>query len=144
LRVFYDYWRAIHPATGLPRRQDFDPTRVPDLLPGIWLLDVQHVPFRLRYRLVGTRIVTAIGREVTGLWLDEAHRHIAGEAWYLERYRRVVTSAVPSRRRGRVLLWRHDDYRAMENLVVPFADDGSTPNILAVLTVLYRFDGTAW
>ena len=144
LRTFYDYWRSIHPRTGLPRRQDFDPTCVPALLPGMWLLDVQHVPFRLRYRLVGTRIVTAIGREVTGLWLDEAHPHIAGDAWYLDRYRRVVASAVPSRRRGRVMLWQHDDYRDMENLAVPFADDGRTPNILAILTVLYRIDGTAW
>lgn len=72
-RDLFCYWTSVHPAKGLPGRQHIDPLDIPDLLPGLWLLDVQHDPFRLRYRLVGTAIVQAYGRETTGQWLDESH-----------------------------------------------------------------------
>ncbi len=138
---FHAYWQEIRPAAGLPGRARFDPAAIPDLLPGIWLLDVHRGPLRLRYRLVGTRIVEAIGREVTGQWLDEAHPHIARDPSVLARYRAVVETGVPSHRRGRIRFWRHHDYREIENLVVPFAADGRSVDILAVLTVLHGTDG---
>lgn len=140
---FYEYWRAICPAGGLPSRACFDPTAIPDLLPGIWLLDVHRAPLRFRYRLVGTRIVQAIGREVTGQWLDEAHPRVVRDPAYLGRYRAVVETGVPSHRRGQIRLWQHDDYREIENVVVPLAADGQAVDILAVLTVLHALDGTA-
>src|SRR5215813_216703 len=91
------YWRAIHPAAGvLPGRQHFDPMAIPDVLPGIWLLDVEREPLRLRYRLAGTRIVESIGREVTGLWFDEVHPELARQAGYLDRYRTVIEMREPS------------------------------------------------
>src|SRR5271165_4367368 len=77
VQLAYEHWRSLHPATGLPGRQHLDPFEIPRrLLSGIWLLDVQREPFRLRYRLAGTAIVRAIGREVTGQWLDDAHPHL--------------------------------------------------------------------
>lgn len=139
----YHYWLSIHPAGGgLPGRQHFDPVAVPDLLPGLWLLDVQHQPFRLRYRLVGTGIVEAIGREVTGQWLDEAHPHIDGNREFIERYEQAVTTRTPSWRKGKPRLWAHKDYRTIENLLLPFARDGSVVDMLAAFTVLYRPDGS--
>jgi hypothetical protein len=140
----YHYWLSICPPDGgLPRRRAFDPVAVPDLLPGIWLLDVQHDPFRLRYRLAGTVIVEAIGHEVTGQWLDEAHPHVRGDAQFFDRYRGVVETGVPSWRRGKPQLWTNRDFGIVENLVVPLAMDGHTVDILCIYTVLYRPDGTA-
>jgi hypothetical protein len=124
LQRLLQYWKSIHPPQGLPGRQHLDPLAIADLLAGIWLLDVQREPFRLRYRLAGTRIVEAIGREVTGQWLDEAHPHLAGKPEYLERFREVAETGVPSRRRGPARLWRHEDYREIENTVFPLATDG--------------------
>lgn len=137
------YWESIHPPGRLPGRQHLDPIAIRDLVPGLWLVDVQRAPFRLRYRLVGTQIVDAIGREVTGQWLDEAHPHIRAHPHFLERYARVAATGIPSRRRGAARLWRHEDYREVENLILPLASDGTTIDILMVLTVLYRRDGTA-
>jgi len=136
-----DYWRSIHPPTGLPGRQHVDVLDIPKaLLPRIWLLDVQAAPFRLRYRLAGTEIVRAIGREVTGQWLDDAHPHLKGDPQYLARYRGVVTTRAPSRRRGRATLWTHQDYREIENILLPLARDSATVDMIMVLTVLYRWD----
>jgi len=139
----YRYWLSIHPpAGGLPGRQHFDPVDVPELLPGIWLLDVQHRPFRLRYRLVGTGIVEAVGREVTGQWLDQAHPHLRNDATFFERYRRAAEQKRPEWRKGKPRIWAHRDFGEIENLLLPLARDGATVDILLAFTVLYRPDGS--
>lgn len=139
----YRYWRSISPSGALPGRQHFDPVDIPDLLSCLWLLDVQRAPFRLRYRLAGTTIVEAIGREVTGQWLDEAHPDIEDRAGFLARYSGVVERGQPSWRKGYPRLWAHRDFDLVENLLLPFARDGQTVDMLCALTVLYRRDGTA-
>lgn len=136
-----EYWHACAPPGRLPGRQHINPSDIPKLLPGIWLLDVQRDPFRLRYRLVGTRIVEAIGREVTGQWLDQAHPHVGDTSAFYRRYRAAVEQRLPSRRKGPATLWSHEDYRTIENIILPLAADGETVDMLLVLTVLLRADG---
>jgi hypothetical protein len=143
LQRMYRYWQQARPASDLlPGRQHIDPLDIPDLLPGVWLLDVQREPFRLQYRLVGTRVVEAVGREVTGQWVDEAHPHILAIPSYIDRYRAIAASGVPSRRRGQAQLWQHEDYREIENVIFPLATDGKVVDVLMVLTVMYWLDGT--
>ena len=127
----------------LPARRHFDPLAIPDLLPGVWLLDVQQNPFRIRYRLVGTRVVDAIGREVTGMWVDEAHPHLVSDQDFFSRYRTVAETKTPSRRRGRAKAWLLEDYRQIENLAVPLAADGTTVDMIGVITVFHYPDGTS-
>jgi hypothetical protein len=143
VRRLHAYWQQIHPPEGgLPGRRAFDPCAIPDLLPGVWLLDIAPAPFRLRYRLVGTSIVEAIGREVTGLWLDEAHSHLRAKPRYFDRYRRVSETGSPSWRKGKPQLWTHRDFGTIENLLLPLAKDGSTVDMLCAFSVLYRNDGS--
>lgn len=142
IRRFFDYWQAKHSVPkhsggGLPGRQNIDPLDIPELLPNIWLLDVQHEPFRLRYRLVGTGIVEARGRDQTGQWLDEAHPELASDPAYLERYKAVVESGKPSWRRGQPRFWFHADFGLIENLILPLAADGAHIDMLMILTVMY-------
>ena len=136
------YWQSIAPPNALPGRQHFDPVDIPELLSCLWLLDVQRSPFRLRYRLTGTAIVEALGREVTGQWLDEAHPHIEDRAGFIARYAGVVERGQLSWRKGYPRLWTHRDFGIVENLLLPFARDGHTVDMLCALTVLYRRDGT--
>jgi hypothetical protein len=110
---------------------------IPELLPTLWLLDVQHEPFRLRYRLVGTGVVAARGRDQTGQWLDEAHPEVKDDPSYLERYRAVVATGIPSWRRGKPRFWFHEDYGLIENLILPLATDSVTIDMLMILTVMY-------
>ena len=135
--AMYAYWDAIRPAPGqLPARRDLDPARVVRLLPDIWMLDVHRAPFRMRYRLVGTAVVAAHGRELTGQWFDEAHPSLAPE--YYKRYQDVVETHQPSWRRGTpVLDQRSRMLLVVENIVLPLADDGTTVDILLCLTRIY-------
>ncbi|WP_299393935.1 PAS domain-containing protein [Pelagibius sp.] len=73
IRALYDYWRSIHPEAGLPGRQHFDPIDVPELLPNIWMVDINREPLRFRFRLVGTAIVKFTERDATGQWLDAVY-----------------------------------------------------------------------
>jgi len=141
VRRLYEYWRSIHPETGLPGRQHFEPLDIPDLLSTLWLLDVQHEPFRLRYRLVGTKIVERLGREVTGQWLDEAHSNVANDPTYFDRYRLVVTQKEPSWRKGRPIFKQDTHVAVLENLILPLAADGETVNTLLIITIRYTEDG---
>ena len=138
VQTIFSYWRQRHPANGLPGRQHIDPLDVVRLLPGVWLLDVQREPFRLRYRLVGTRITESIGREVTGLWMDEAHPDAPSVPGYFDRYRAVVETAQPSWRKGRPQLYIHEDYSHLENILLPLARDGTTVDMLFVLTAIHE------
>lgn len=70
VRRIHEWWSA-HRHGDLPDRADFDPSAVKDLLPNILLADVEHDPFRIRYRLVGTKVVDATGFNITGRYLDE-------------------------------------------------------------------------
>jgi hypothetical protein len=140
----HDYWRSIHPGGALPGRQHFDPLAVHDLLPNIWLLDVQREPFRLRYRLAGTKIIERLGREVTGQWLDEAHPHLASDPAYFGRYRGVVRERAASWRRGPPNFRQDEHVAELENLILPLAADGAEVDMLLILTVRYALAGTEY
>ena len=55
----------------MPTRRDIDPTEIPQLLPNVQMIDVIGNGARYRYRLIGTELVAAFGREYTGKFVDE-------------------------------------------------------------------------
>src|SRR3546814_19599704 len=59
LQRLFDYWDRIRGERAMPSRVDIDPTDIPDLLPDVALFDVEWEPLALRYRLVGTAVVTS-------------------------------------------------------------------------------------
>ncbi len=139
IRQAYAYWRSVHPAGGgLPGREHIEPRQLGRLLPLVWLIDIQRQPFRLRYRLVGTEVVTMLGREVTGQWLDEAHPDIDAHQSYLSRARGVIDDHLPNWRHGRPNLWKHDTYTTVQNLIMPLAGDGRTVDMLFNISVASR------
>jgi hypothetical protein len=142
LRRLHQYWLDVHPPEGLPRRQHFDPIDVPELLPNLWLLDVQREPFRLRYRLAGTRVVLAGRREVTGQWLDDARPQVKAIPGYFDRFRAVVETKMPSRRRG-VSDFKLDQAVSLrENLFLPLAGDELNVDMILGITIYFRNDMT--
>ena len=137
IREIFDYWQSIRPATGvLPARRHFDPLAVPALLPNIRLIDVQREPLRFRYRLVGTRIVEAHGYDMTGQWLDEAHPEFRSDTPVRREYLTVIEERRPSYRRGKPVFGVNEEkYTGIERLLLPFAADGATVDILLAMAV---------
>ena len=75
LREAHSLWQELRGARELPRRNDLDPLRVPTaMLPHMQLLDIEAgPPQRYRWRLIGTHITTALGRDSTGKYWDELY-----------------------------------------------------------------------
>lgn len=82
VRRFYEIWERKRTGHRMPRRGDFDPAELKDLLPNLLIIEPQLSPFRLRYRLVGTRIARVSGYDFTGRYLDEILRPDSPDDWH--------------------------------------------------------------
>jgi hypothetical protein len=89
-RQMYAYWEQKRGSRRVPSRADIDPTEIPRLLPN--LLISEHVAEgsieRWRYRLAGTAVAAAFGRNPTGHYIDELTKGAYRE--FIERIHRIV------------------------------------------------------
>lgn len=138
---FYDYWREITPQGQLPGRQHFDPLDIALIMPRIWMLDVVRPGPRFRYRLAGTMEVETMGMDPTGCWLDEVHEAYRTRPDIASRYMAAVETGRPTYRFGRVAFVYNREHRYVQNLILPFAADGVTVDLLMILSIMYHSDG---
>jgi hypothetical protein len=80
VRMMLQWWLAKC-GSDIPDRSDLDPAELKPLLPNILISDVEHDPFRIRYRLVGTRAREATGFNIVGRYLDELLPTDPDEPW---------------------------------------------------------------
>lgn len=71
VQALHAWWLAHCRGENPPDRRDLDPVDLKPLLPNLFIAEVEHAPFRVRYRLVGTKSVQVIGFDLTGRYLDE-------------------------------------------------------------------------
>lgn len=93
LKEFAAYWRGKTSGDRPPHPGAIDPTEIPGLLPFVVIAQLESAPLRVRYRLVGTRVVEAHGADYTNRYLDECGFLI--EAELMECYRRLVSQSAP-------------------------------------------------
>ena len=134
---FYEYWLSVAPPGRLPGRQHIVPEAIVPLLSRLWIIDVFHEPLRLRYRLVGTDITRSVGRELTGMWLDEAQPESLRNPNLRNRYRFILETKQPTWRRGQTLWDRDPNHRIVENCLAPLASDGETIDKIIAISVLF-------
>jgi hypothetical protein len=70
VRALHSWWH-LHCRGDIPERISLDPVDLKQLLANLVIADIEHAPFRVRYRLVGTNVVSAAGLDFTGRYLDE-------------------------------------------------------------------------
>ena len=126
IRQLFTYWQSKCRGGTVPRRADIDPSEIPKLMPSLLIVDIEHEPFRVRYRLVGTRIVQATGFEFTGKYLDEIIL-ADDEGPFLESYRAACESKTPILSR---IKWHLDNETTGEYdaCFLPLSDDGEIVN----------------
>ena len=139
--AFYEYWLSVAPEGRLPGRQHIAPEAIPIFLSRLWILDVCRDPLRFRYRLCGTELVRSLGREVTGLWLDEAHPQQTTNPESRERFRFMVETGRPTWRKGPPLWSRVPEHRVIETCIVPLATDGEAVDKMLGFCVLFDSRG---
>ena len=129
IRAIHDYWRRIHPETGLPGRQHFDPIDIPALLPHICLIDASGPQQEYVFRLMGTKLVNFFGADFTGKPFVTAYNK-ATQALAYKDLRAMQTDHKVRWRRGRASLVQNREYVIVERIYLPFAQDGRTVNLM--------------
>ena len=92
--ALHEWWMTKRGASGIPDRNDLDPIALTHLLPNLIISEVETEPFRIRYRLVGTKVVAITSFDFTGRYLDELIADPSGTPW-LEHYKTVYNSRTP-------------------------------------------------
>ena len=95
IQHFHRHWLQICCNGRMPSRSDIDPGNFKRILPNVVLADIERDPFRVRYRLCGTRVAEFCGN-LTGRYLDEVGAHdVWSTAAYLHQYETAAAQARP-------------------------------------------------
>jgi len=70
IRAFDAFWRGKITHDAIPKRRDIDPLELKALLPWLMVVEIEAEPFRVLYRLAGTKVVEMNRIELTGRYLD--------------------------------------------------------------------------
>lgn len=94
VRRLIEMWQVLRQGRPVPLRSTIDPAHLKDLLPNLLIADIERDPFRVRYRLVGTAVVSSNGFDFTGRYVDELLFNDQDERWE-EAYCSVAENARP-------------------------------------------------
>lgn len=135
----YEFWQSIHPGNGLlPGRQHFDPVafaeRHPQLLPHLWLVDVERTPLRFRLRLIGGKVSLTSPFAGAGQYVDEFIDMAARVETLHSAFARLVETGQPEFRRGGPNPAANSNIRAVSRLSLPLAADGRNVDMILNLT----------
>ncbi|NKB57400.1 MAG: PAS domain-containing protein [Alphaproteobacteria bacterium] len=128
------YWQSIHRNGELPDRRQIDPCDIPDLLPGIALVDIERSPFRFKFRLLGERMNLYHGRNFTGRWLDEVFPHF-DKTETPKDFIFVTEQGNPSYRLGRPLMTFEKSFIEMERVFLPFRNGRASVDLVMAYTI---------
>lgn len=90
----YRWWLGKRATSDVPDRSAVDPAELKKLLPNILIAEAMHKPFRVRYRLVGTRVNETAGFSIQGRYLDELLSAEPDQPW-MDHYRSVYVNRRP-------------------------------------------------
>ncbi|MEQ9331206.1 PAS domain-containing protein [Thalassobaculum sp.] len=140
LRSLLEYWISIHPGDRLPARRHFDPLAVKQALPSLVLTDVERDPYRFKVRLMGTAVVSAMGKDLTGRYLDEAWPDAQDQPLIVDRIE-VARSGQPSYRYGLTPTKFRLDFAPIERIYLPLAVDGERVDMILSMMIYLARDG---
>ncbi len=114
-----EYWQRCCRGRVAPPRSAIDPGAIVDLLPVIFMVDIDNAAHLYRVRLIGTALIGFLGRDCTGETFDAVaaslyHRHIFAQV------PDVADRMVP-RRRTYVCTDKRENY---EVATLPLSSDG--------------------
>lgn len=139
MRRIHDYWKSRHHDGRLPRRDDIEPADLTDLLPNIFLVDVEEKPRRYRIRLAGSEVVACFGVDMTGKTIDEYD--LADERTaILEQYDLAVETRAPIYHRHEFWTAAYEHHLNFERLLLPLSSDGKQVDKLLGCTFVLPYE----
>jgi len=71
IALVQQHWRDLRKERPFQTRAEVDPTSIYNALPYVSMLQYEHAPFRVQFRLVGNEVARLYGRSVQGQFIDE-------------------------------------------------------------------------
>lgn len=130
-RELMAYWDRKRGTRAMPRRADIDPLEIPKHLGWLIIVEVLAEPERFRFRLVGTKVVDAYGRDFTGKTVAQAFGDDpVGLSFLMELFGAIAEKRAVARARGPIRSG-HLMLRDSDALLLPLdAGDGTVGMIL--------------
>tara|TARA_R110002167_G_scaffold121454_3_gene299695 strand:+ start:1545 stop:2180 length:636 start_codon:yes stop_codon:yes gene_type:complete len=122
------YWNEKRGKRRMPSRSDVDPLDLRSHMGSLILIDVEHEPLRLRYRLIGTHITTAMARDSTGKYYDEIYPPEILAHIY-DSFRWIFDHKKPLRTFGQAF-YPDKNFYEYESLNMPLSDDDDVVNMV--------------
>jgi len=133
LKDIFAYWLAMKDALIMPSRRDLNPADIVALLPHISLIDVGSPSGRYRIRLLGTKVVEALGKDITGKYIDECPDI---ETCLKPRYDWIVENKRPYLIFDK-LKWSHKSFLEFCSVGMPMSSDGRQVDIIMYGSCFY-------
>jgi hypothetical protein len=132
---FHQHWLQIKGDRDFPAKNDFDPTAVPRLLPGILLLRVFEAPLDFEYRIIGEEVVARLGN-LKGRRVREAAL-LNGASGAYRNYCAVIEERRPQFLEGSATLAYRDRPSRVSRVHCPLSSDGDRiDHILSYITFI--------
>lgn len=130
LRNLLGYWEAKENYLGrLPARADLQPDEMVPFLPFVALINVQPGHPRFQFRLVGTGIVSSMGRETTHRQVDE--NLFGANAVVVENFFSIpLDTRGPAYAAGQYTVAPSGRLLGFETLLLPLSGDGTVIDML--------------
>lgn len=133
MREALDYWRKQAGDRAMPRRADFNPFKIPKVLPYLRMLEILG-PRQYRFRLVGS------SAQPPNVDLKSGDNHIPDyfpdnvRNYILDVYDEVMREKRPLYYETTFNLEMPDHYPTLSLiLALPFSEDGTTPNLFMTI-----------
>jgi hypothetical protein len=124
LGALYRYWNRRRDKRRMPDRREIDPLDLdPALLPHLGLMDILEGGARVRYRLLGTKIVERWGSDPTGRYMDEVMSGTYA-AYIHSLYRTLVQARAPVFSES-LFRWDAEGHLRTRRLYLPLTHGGT-------------------
>jgi hypothetical protein len=120
-----EYWERKRGVRRMPARADIDPVELKPILPIVILAQIEPQPFRVFYRLVGTRAVENGRFDYTGHYLDRLNFSSEHGTDWPEIYRLIYRERRPVHGFGAVKL-KDGSVHNYASAIFPLSSDGET------------------
>lgn len=143
LRQLHEYWLSLAGGEA-PERHQIDPGAIRAMLPYLCIVEFEDQPFRVRYRLSGTKVDALNGYTVAGRYLDDMIKDdpSGGGDHILKHYKKCWETGQPSFSTYR---WptRSGNHLDVTFAMFPLKVDGAIRQCLGIESWEYSFEPIA-
>jgi hypothetical protein len=119
-----NHWDAVRNGRRFPSRAEIDPTAIYNALPYVSVLQYEHDPYRIQFRLIGNEVARLYGGALQGRYLDEMEWLPQDFADTAHIYNRLYHEATPLYGLSYTNFQAKAD-RVFEWAVFPLSEDGA-------------------